>query len=150
MNIFVTVGHTHYNALFKAVNEQLSPDKYKIVNQISEGTYTPDNHKYFKYSSQVQDEIKKADLVITHAGAGSVFNLLEISKPTLIVPNFDRIDNHQKDLADFVTKNNYACVCNDLTQLEDYVLKSVNRSFSQYQKNNFCGYDKILEIINEA
>ena len=106
MNIFVTVGHTHYNALFKAVNEQLSSDKYHIVNQISEGTYTPDNHKYFKYSTQIQDEIMKADLVITHAGAGSVFNLLEIAKPTLIVPNFDRIDNHQKDIADFVMKNN--------------------------------------------
>jgi beta-1,4-N-acetylglucosaminyltransferase len=150
MNIFVTVGHTHYNALFKAVNEQLSPDKYQIVNQVSEGTYLPDNHRYFKYSTQVQDEIIKADLVITHAGAGSVFNLLEISKPTLIVPNYERIDNHQKDLADFVIKNNYACVCYDLTQLEKYVLESVTNSFSQYKKSNFCGYDKILEVIKNT
>ncbi|MDO6444313.1 PssE/Cps14G family polysaccharide biosynthesis glycosyltransferase [Colwellia sp. 1_MG-2023] len=150
MNIFVTVGHTHYNALFKAVNEQLSSKKYHIVNQISEGTYLPVNHTYFKYTTQVQDEVNKADLVITHAGAGSVFNLLEMAKPTLIVPNFDRIDNHQQDLADFVIKNNYACVCTDLQRLEEFVLKSVNNQFTPYQKNNFCGYEKILEVINEA
>jgi len=150
MKIFVTVGHTHYNALFKAVDEQLSPNKYQIVNQISEGTYIPSNHQYFKYSTQVKDEVVKADLVITHAGAGSVFDLLEMSKPTLIVPNFDRIDNHQKDLADFVIKNNYACVCNDLAQLEKYVLDSVNNSFNPYNKSNFSGYDKILEVIKQT
>jgi len=150
MNIFVTVGHTHYDALFKAVDQQLSPKKYNIINQISEGIYKPNNHQHFKYSNDIQKEISKADLVITHAGAGSVFNLLEISKPTLIVPNFDRIDNHQKDLADFVIKNNYACVCNDLTQLEKHVLESMGNSFNQYKKNNFCGYEKILEVINDA
>jgi len=150
MKIFVTVGHTHYDALFKAVDEQLSPEKYQVINQISDGTYFPENHKYFKYTPQLQDEINNADLVITHAGAGSVFYLLEIAKPLLIVPNFDRIDNHQKDIADFVTQNNYASVCYDLEQLEKHVLASVNHSFTQYEKNNFCGYDKILDIINNA
>ncbi len=150
MKIFVTVGHTHYNALFKAVDEQLSPGKYQVVNQISDGSYIPKNHQYVKYSPQVQDEITNADLVITHAGAGSVFYLLEIAKPLLIVPNFDRIDNHQRDIADFVIKNNYASVCFDLAQLEKDIQESTCKSFAQYQKKHFCGYDKIVNIINNA
>ena len=147
MKIFATVGHTYYNALFKAIDEQLSPEKYQVINQISEGTYIPKNHTHFKYSNRFENEIKAADLVISHAGAGSVFHLLEISKPTLIVPNFDRIDNHQKDLADFIIKNNYACVCKDLAHIESYVLTALNSNFKPYEKHNFCGYNKILEII---
>ena len=150
MNIFVTVGHTYYDALFKAIDEQLSPDKYHVVNQISDGSYQPKNHQHFKYSIQFQNEISNADLVITHAGAGSVFHLLEISKPMLIVPNFDRIDNHQKDMVDFVVKNNYSNVWHDLAQLEKCVLESVDGCFSKYEKNRFCGYDKILDVINHG
>jgi len=150
MNIFVTVGHTHYNSLFKAVNEQLSPKTYHVVNQISDGDYIPDKHKYFKFTQDIAAQISQADLVITHAGAGSVFHLLEIGKPIVVVPNFERVDEHQKDLADFVEKNNYATVCNNLAQLAPCVLDAVSKTFSQYQTTPFYGYQYILDLLNSA
>jgi UDP-N-acetyl-D-mannosaminouronate:lipid I N-acetyl-D-mannosaminouronosyltransferase len=150
MNIFVTVGHTHYNSLFKAVNEQLSPEKHHVVNQISDGAYLPDKHKYFKFTQDIATQIAQADLVITHAGAGSVFHLLEIGKPIVVVPNFERVDEHQKDLADFVERNNYATVCNDLAQLAQSVLDATSKTFSPYQTNPFYGYQRILELLNGA
>ena len=150
MNIFVTVGHTHYNSLFQAVNEQLSPETYHVVNQISDGDYKPDKHQYFKFTQNIASQIEQADLVITHAGAGSVFHLLEIGKPIVVVPNFERIDEHQKDLANFVEKNNYASVCNDLAQLANCVLEARSKTFSPYQTDPFDGYQRILALLDEV
>lgn len=150
MNIFVTVGHTHYNLLFKAVNEQLSPEKHHVVNQISDGDYLPDKHKYFKFTQDITAQIAQADLVITHAGAGSVFHLLEIGKPIVVVPNFERVDEHQKDLANFIEKNNYASVCNDLAQLAHCVLEATSKTFNPYESAPFDGYQRILALLDEV
>lgn len=147
MNIFVTVGHTYYNSLFKAVNEQLSPEKYSVVNQISTGSYRPEKHSYFKFTENVEMEIEKADIVITHAGAGSVYHLLELGKPIVVVPNFERVDEHQKDLADFVSQNNYACVCRNLAELEQCVQLAHKGSFTPYLRDAFRGYELILDSI---
>jgi beta-1,4-N-acetylglucosaminyltransferase len=148
MNIFVTVGHTHYNALFKAVDSQLSSDKYQIINQIFDGTYQPKNHKYYKFTADIASEIAKADLVITHAGAGTVFRLLELGKPIVVVPNFERIDEHQKDLADYVENNNFACVCRNLDMLEECIKQAYKGGYSTYEKNLFDGYTRILSLLS--
>jgi beta-1,4-N-acetylglucosaminyltransferase len=148
MNIFVTVGHTHYNALFKAVDAQFSAGKYKIINQIFDGSYQPKNHEYFKFTTNIESQIAKADLVITHAGAGSVFRLLELGKPIVVVPNFERIDEHQKDLADYVEINNFACVCRNLDLLEECTKQAYEGEYSTYERNLFDGYTRILSLLS--
>jgi UDP-N-acetyl-D-mannosaminouronate:lipid I N-acetyl-D-mannosaminouronosyltransferase len=147
MNIFVTVGHTHYNSLFKAVNEQLNNREYTVVNQISDGDYLPNNHEYFTFTQKVDEYIDQADIVITHAGAGSVYHLLELGKAIVVVPNFDRVDEHQKDLADFVSFNNYATVCRDLSTLADCVIDAKNKLFTPYRTNPFSGYEHIISTL---
>jgi UDP-N-acetyl-D-mannosaminouronate:lipid I N-acetyl-D-mannosaminouronosyltransferase len=150
MNIFVTVGHTYYNALFQAVNEQLSSATYHVVNQISDGDYLPDKHEYFTFTDNIALYINQADVVITHAGAGSVFHLLEIGKPIVVVPNFERVDAHQKDLANFVERNNYASVCNDLTQLAQCVREASSKTYSAYHSTSFYGYQRISALLNST
>jgi UDP-N-acetyl-D-mannosaminouronate:lipid I N-acetyl-D-mannosaminouronosyltransferase len=150
MNIFVTVGHTHYNSLFKAVNDQLPSETYDVVNQISDGDYLPDKHKHFKFTQNIASYIEQADLVITHAGAGSVFHLLEVGKPIVVVPNFERVDEHQKDLANFVEMNNYATVCNDLTQLAHCVVEATSKTFNPYKTDPFYGYQRILALLDKT
>jgi UDP-N-acetyl-D-mannosaminouronate:lipid I N-acetyl-D-mannosaminouronosyltransferase len=150
MNIFVTVGHTYYNALFQAVNEQLSSETYHVVNQISDGEYLPDKHEYFTFTNNIAAYIDQADVVITHAGAGSVFHLLEIGKPVVVVPNFERVDTHQKDLANFVERNNYASVCNNLNQLAHCVIEASSKTYSPYHSTPFYGYQRILSLLNNT
>ena len=45
------------------------------------------------------DEIAAADLVISHAGAGSIIEALQASRHLLVVVNTDLADNHQIELA---------------------------------------------------
>lgn len=53
----------------------------------------------FDYRTSIEPYIDSADLVIGHAGAGTVLEVLRKGKPLLIVINDHLMDNHQEELA---------------------------------------------------
>ena len=54
----------------------------------------------------VQD-ISRADLVISHAGAGTCLEVLQAGKPLLVIVNDDLMDNHQVELAQRLSEEQY-------------------------------------------
>ena len=58
--------------------------------------------------------IQEADLIITHAGVGSVVRSLNAGKPTIVVPRRrdlgEHIDDHQSEFADRMEKAGYVRV----------------------------------------
>ena len=148
MKIFVTVGNTHYNSLIKAIDEHLSPEKYDITIQLADGEYKPKNHSYFSLTSDITQYYNESDLVIAHAGAGTVFELLEGKHRMVVVPNSDRVDDHQLDLASYLETNNLACVCYQLAQIEQAIEKARTTEFSEYINKPFWGYQYIDEVFD--
>ncbi|KAJ2890775.1 N-acetylglucosaminyldiphosphodolichol N-acetylglucosaminyltransferase catalytic subunit alg13, partial [Coemansia aciculifera] len=55
--------------------------------------------KSFDYTSCTQRFIDQADLVICHAGTGSILEALHSRKPTIVVVNRGLMDNHQSEIA---------------------------------------------------
>ena len=53
---------------------------------------------YFRYAPTLKERIDEASLVISHAGAGSIFESLRAGKRLIAVPNSALMDNHQEDL----------------------------------------------------
>lgn len=53
----------------------------------------------FTYTHSIQDYYQVADLVITRAGAGTLFELLFFNKKSLVVPLITSTTDHQKDNA---------------------------------------------------
>jgi UDP-N-acetyl-D-mannosaminouronate:lipid I N-acetyl-D-mannosaminouronosyltransferase len=149
MKIFVTVGNTQYNSLIKAVDELLSSDEYDVFIQLADGDYTPTHHKFIRYSDNVEQCFNDAELVITHAGAGTVFQLLEDNKKMLVIPNNERVDDHQLDLANYVKQHKFANVCYDLKTIKACVIEASNTEYVKYENEIFSGYSLINDLLNE-
>tara|TARA_R110000787_G_scaffold147907_1_gene261789 strand:- start:154 stop:606 length:453 start_codon:yes stop_codon:yes gene_type:complete len=148
MKILVTVGTSSFERLIKAVDKQIPANKYQLTCQISDGKYQPINHKFFHFSDKFPSLIADADIVITHGGAGTIFQLLELQKKIIVVPNLDRIDKHQTDLASFVSDNHYAIVCNNLDQLAYDLEQCIHFTPASYQKDDFFMADDLINYFS--
>ena len=113
-NIFVSVGSTHFDALISKIDSQEFIDLAKsmgygtIFAQI--GSYEGEINNlenYFSYASpeEFKNYLEKSDLVIGHAGAGTILEVLQLGKPIIVVVNDQLMENHQTELACECSKN---------------------------------------------
>ena len=76
--IFVTVGTTSFDELIKTIDSEEFLRAVRragydsIVAQIGRGTYVPTTIDYYRFKPSLDDDFAAADLVISHAGAGSM------------------------------------------------------------------------------
>lgn len=126
---FVTVGTTKFDALIQAVDtlevaDALVAQGYqKLVIQKGAGKYqvqtlVPLGSQHHQLSNGLQVQVfefapslaaymQAADLIISHAGSGSIFEALKLNKPLIAVPNATLMDNHQAELADHLARLRY-------------------------------------------
>jgi beta-1,4-N-acetylglucosaminyltransferase len=150
MKIFVTVGTTKFDSLIEYIDQNKEFDDLNIECQIANGKYIPKNHLYFKFceNSAIIRKYESADLIISHAGAGTIYKLLEMRKRIIIVPNLDRVDKHQLDLAQYMDKNKYALVSYKLDKLFSLIIISKNTVLNSFEKNNFFKINDIIGYIS--
>uniref|UniRef100_A0A0A9ZGQ7 UDP-N-acetylglucosamine transferase subunit ALG13 n=1 Tax=Lygus hesperus TaxID=30085 RepID=A0A0A9ZGQ7_LYGHE len=128
-NVFVTVGTTQFDLLIKVVT---SPDCIQALKkrgckrlklQIGSGSHMPANMDVdgveitsYRYKDSIKDDMSWANFVISHAGAGSCLEALELEKPLLVVVNTNLMDNHQFEVATKLKDCGYLhyTTCDDL------------------------------------
>jgi beta-1,4-N-acetylglucosaminyltransferase len=111
IKVFITVGTTPFDELIRYCDLNLDPDKFKCTAQVSEySSYVPKNLEAFPFVKDISTYLKSADLVISHAGAGNVYSILENHFKAIFVPNHTLKDGHQEDICRFIEKNHYASV----------------------------------------
>lgn len=65
-----------------------------------------------EYSSKIQQIISNfADLVISHAGTGSILDSIRMRKPLIVCVNDTLMDNHQQQIADKFEAKRYVWSC---------------------------------------
>jgi beta-1,4-N-acetylglucosaminyltransferase len=65
----------------------------------------------------------------------------------IIVPNLDRVDKHQLDLAQYMEKNKYTLVLYELKQLFPLIVADRNMKLNIFKKNNFFRTNEIIEFL---
>ena len=144
VNIFITVGTTPFDELIQACDEKLDPQKYAVKAQISDtAKYIPKSFESFAYDPDIQVHYEWADVIISHAGAGTFYQLMEMGKKVIFVPNQTLKDSHQNDICTYALKHNYAFVLNDVTALEMFLAKIQDHHFIPYEKDT----DEISQTI---
>ncbi|SPP80598.1 UDP-N-acetylglucosamine transferase subunit ALG13 homolog [Drosophila guanche] len=126
--VYVTVGTTKFDALIEAITSESvlkvlqSRECRKLILQ--HGNSEPKSAEESRliseqYGIQLEqytfrpniEDIKAADLIIGHAGAGTCMDILTNGKVGLIVVNDELMDNHQQELAMQLTTERYLYTC---------------------------------------
>lgn len=158
MRIFVALG-THpqqFNRLLEKIDLLLKEKKLKarVFAQTGNSTYKPRfPFKKFLPPPEFEREFRKADLVITHGGAGSIISALRHKKPLIIVPRAkeygEHTDNHQLDLALALDKRGKAIAVPDLEKLGTAV-KKAKALHSKKQSNKKELVERIELFLKEG
>ncbi|KAJ1960710.1 N-acetylglucosaminyldiphosphodolichol N-acetylglucosaminyltransferase catalytic subunit alg13 [Dispira parvispora] len=119
--VFVTVGTTGFDDLVgeftsPAVQHELVRQGYSDLvvqygtSQAMFDTLLPAQGlkvRGYSYKADIASDVQEADLVISHAGSGSILECLELGKPLVAVVNTRLMDNHQQELAEALAERNH-------------------------------------------
>lgn len=128
--IFVTVG-THlqpFNRLLEKTDE-LAGDKVvgDVFIQVGHSDYHPKFCTYKKFVGfyEFQELVKQSDAVITHAGAGTILNVLSYGKPAIVVPRLkkygEHTNDHQLQIAKVLEEQEKVIPVYDIEELKDAI-----------------------------
>jgi UDP-N-acetylglucosamine transferase subunit ALG13 len=148
MNIFVTVGTGKFDELVQAIDAIAPKIKTNITMQIGKGEYLPKNAKFFRFSPSLDKYYKKADLIISHGGAGTIYELLGKGRKVIAVANLDRTDTHQYEILKALSEQGHLIWCRNLEGLESSI-KSIKKSkLKRYNAPKCTIAEKINQFVS--
>lgn len=152
--IFVTVGLSAFSMdrLFKIIDE-LCDEKIingeEIIAQKGFSTYVAKNYKMLDFISRDEHHklLEKSNIVISHAGVGSVITALKLNKKVIVFPRLyeygEHVDNHQLEICDYLKEKGYILVAKNKEDMKSSLSNIGNFNTIMYKSNK--GY--INEII---
>lgn len=163
-NIFVTVGTTRFDELVDTLSTENTLEELRklgcqtLIIQLGHGKELPDSvltlakSKYgidcecYRLKPSILDDIRCADLVISHAGAGSCIEVLNARKPLVVVVNETLMDNHQIELAEQLYNDGYLLHCTPRTLCETLGKgRDALATLQEYERGNVRAFVKRLD-----
>ncbi|KAK6355934.1 N-acetylglucosaminyldiphosphodolichol N-acetylglucosaminyltransferase catalytic subunit alg13, variant 2 [Orbilia javanica] len=166
--VFITVGTTAFDSLIEAllvptIIAQLSELGYDEIRvQYGKGKYvydaafTPELKDMvnetgisiggFEYEDSVKitEFIKDADLIISHAGSGTILDALRYQKAIIVVPNESLMDNHQAELAKEMSKQKYV-IRGKLDKIATHIAQAQTYGFRHFPRTGSKTFVELLE-----
>lgn len=135
--ILVTVGaQLPFSRLIKAIDAINKSCKHSILAQIGEDDNVYSNIETVRYltSKEYTYHLENCDLVIAHAGMGTIIQCFEANRKLLIVPRLAAMQEHRNDhQLDTVSRfklltsnNSLMRVCENLDELETILEELIN------------------------
>ena len=158
MKVFVTVGTTKFDSLIKTVfgsevQKVLVEKNYKNLTVQIGNSQEPDLKQVqteideiYTFKTSLDEDIKSADLVIAHAGAGTCLEVLEAKKPLIVVINDELMGNHQTELAERLGKDNHLIYCTCST-LASEIRQFDPSQLVPYEKGNIEVFKHFIEDL---
>ncbi|XP_059479630.1 translational activator of cytochrome c oxidase 1-like [Neocloeon triangulifer] len=131
--VFATVGTTKFDKFTEVlvttgVLKVLKGRGFtRLMIQYGNGSFIPPDCNLegvqissYRFKDSLKQDMSSADLVISHAGAGTCLEALELGKKLVVVVNEDLTDNHQVELAKKFADMGYLLysTCVDLANLD--------------------------------
>ncbi len=152
--IFVIVGTQEpFDRLVKTIDNWAGKNNIKnVFAQIARSKYNPHNLKSesFIEPSRFNLLFNKADLIIAHAGMGTILKALENNKPIIVMPRLAELkehrNNHQLATAKSLLKLNYLNVAFNEKELTG-MLNNIDNIKSFIQITPFAS-EELLKTVS--
>lgn len=153
--IFVIIGSRmfQFDRLLKEIDMLVEKGVIKetLFAQTGSSMYAPRNFEYsnFLNHDKFNDYINKSDIIITHAGVGSIITSLKAGKKVIAVARLKRydehIDDHQLEIVRKFSEMGMIIGLEDVSQLEN-AMKNLNSIKTKpYEANT----SRIINIIED-
>jgi len=147
-------GATAINQIICESLEFLMKKKFRIVHIIGEcdqksiNINKPKNYVQRKFTDQIAALIQNCDLVISRSGAGTINELLETEKPSILIPYPHSKNNHQEKNALILAENGGAVLMNQNKISKEVFQETLERIFKIKIKNGNNQYE-ILDLMKK-
>lgn len=153
--ILVLLG-TQNNSFHRLLEEidRLAQNKTiqeEVIVQAGYTKYHSENIKILDFiaNEEIESLLKKANLVITHGGVGSILQAITKDKKVIAVPRLhqyqEHVNDHQKEIVALFNQKGYILGIQDVEELEQACQKVTKFDPKKYQCNN----NKMLHMIEE-
>jgi len=103
----------------------------------------------YAFKPSLLQDMREADLIICHCGAGTILEVLSLQKKAVGVINPILMDNHQKELADAMSERNMMIISFDPSDLIDSLTKANwDQLVSSNTKESTVLLDEISTMIS--
>ena len=151
MKIFVQVGNGKFESLIKEIDRLLETKQItaQVTCQIGHGEYIPKHCEWFTFESPLTKYQNEADLVISHGGPGSVFEILRKEKKLIAIPNRNRTDpRHQVEFLEALSKETESLIyCDEFKNILEAIKKAKEKLFVKYERPICTMGEKIKEFL---
>ncbi len=158
--VLVFGGGSGSAAINEALRKRLKTltEKYFILHICGKGNTVKSNFKNYRQEEFVSDmgsAYACADLVVSRAGAGTVFELLALKKPALLIPLEGQTRGDQKENAEYFRKKGLCRVLpqKELFRIEEAIDKTIADEILRERLNGsafHAGNEKILQTLKRA
>ncbi|MCM4156130.1 glycosyltransferase [Gramella sp. AN32] len=155
--IFVTVGTQEpFDRLIRAMDE-IVPElgDQEIIVQAPLKTYKPIHFKTFDFinPSKYNNIFDRADLIISHAGMGTILSALTKEKSLLVMPRLvkygEHRNEHQLHTAQKFKFLNYINVAEDEKQLQTILLNKKDQKLMIPKKMGKYASDELINSLRK-
>ena len=155
--IFVTDGSQKFkfNRLLEEIDKLIERKVIdeEVFAQIGASDYEPKNYKYkyFITQDEFKEKMFKADLIITHAGTGTIITALKNNKKVIAIPRLakygEHVDNHQIQIIDEFKNLNLIEPVYEIKDLENAIKKVNIKKYDKYISNTETILNDIKKFI---
>lgn len=141
--------HRLLEEIEKLIDKKIIKDE--VIVQSGHTKYKSNNMKIFDLLPKEKlDELqKKASIIITHGGVGSIISSIKEGKKVIAVPRLhiynEHVNDHQKDIISLFNKKGYIIGINQVEELEQAILQVKEFVPKKYIQDN----TKMLNIISD-
>ena len=134
--------------------EFLIKKKFRIVHIVGESNLKPfqvknsKNYIQKKFTNEIAALIQNSDLVISRSGAGTINELIEAEKPSILIPYPDSKNNHQEKNAMILAESGGSVLINQNKISKEVFEETLERIFKIKSKKG-KNYYEILDLMKK-